>query len=619
MKQAKVFSQLSRTVGKGFPPRSVLISSVLVLILFFYVFALGSYFKIGVFRLENRASLFASFDFHVINENVDNIIIAAGLVILHALYFGGRLRIVAPIIFGAMIGAIGSLNQAFLTPILLLTTPTMVLLFLFYKKFPSEEWNKVRNMIFTLSRNYFAITIILLSIVSIIISFAPFSQLLRTTERVSPAHDYAYNIFILFSTFSSFILLLLIGCFPVKMLMSELLTRISRGGTNIYTTTHEIRRHTNLKIVCLAIFMTLAALLVLIPHQPFNNKLDQDIGVDTKYYVKWVNDLRKSTNIQEFMHKAFVVNSNGDRPVSLMLLFAVGEITGSDLTFTFEHLPVILGPTLVLVIFFLTRALTSDDTSALMASFLTAISFQVLIGIYAGLYANWIALIFGYSAVLFLVRFLKNSDKRNLIAYSALMLLLLLSHSYTWTVLTIIMTVFLLIMLRFNNYPRTRIFLLLMVISSLVAIDISKMQITNSPGGIERDLQIAGKTVGIDQFSIRWENLEYAIHRVVGGQFSNFIIFSLALYWLYKCDWRAPSTILIMVFLSIGILPFLFGDGVVQTRVYYDIPFQIPAGIALALIIKNGGTLLSLSICGWLVAISVNSVLNFFVFLEDIV
>jgi hypothetical protein len=105
----------------------------------------------------------------------------------------------------------------------------------------------------------------------------------------------------------------------------------------------------------------------------------------------------------------------------------------------------------------------------------------------------------------------------------------------------------------------------------------------------------------------------------LGGQFSNFIILGLGLYWLYRSNWREPSTIFLMIFLSIGIFSFMFGNWEIQTRVFYDIPFQIPAGIGLALILNEARRttaasplLFLLPICIWLLAMSLRSVFNFY-------
>jgi len=63
----------------------------------------------------------------------------------------------------------------------------------------------------------------------------------------------------------------------------------------------------------------------------------------------------------------------------------------------------------------------------------------------------------------------------------------------------------------------------------------------------------------------------------------------------------------------VGIIPILFGNWVMQTRLLYDIPFQIPAALALTYIIKQeNGFVRSLPIFIWLVAISIKSVSDFY-------
>ena len=99
----------------------------------------------------------------------------------------------------------------------------------------------------------------------------------------------------------------------------------------------------------------------------------------------------------------------------------------ADLLFVFERLPLILGPLLVLAAYYLTRELTlNNDTASLLGSFLTAVSLPTLIGIYAGSYANWFALIIGYLCIIFLFRYLKVPSRFNLSLYSVLVVSMLL-------------------------------------------------------------------------------------------------------------------------------------------------------------------------------------------------
>jgi hypothetical protein len=102
----------------------------------------------------------------------------------------------------------------------------------------------------------------------------------------------------------------------------------------------------------------------------------------------------------------------------------------------------------------------------------------------------------------------------------------------------------------------------------------------------------------------------------LGGVFSNFIIFILGLAWVLKSNLREPGTVFLMIFLSTGLIPLFFGNWGVQARVFYDVPFEIPAAIALYYIsIRAGSILATVAACTWLVAVSLFTVMNYYLIL----
>jgi hypothetical protein len=174
------------------------------------------------------------------------------------------------------------------------------------------------------------------------------------------------------------------------------------------------------------------------------------------------------------------------------------------------------------------------------------------------------------------------------------------------------MGVFLLTMLKVNYYHRKRVVLLLLVVLSSVIIDVARMAITGSAGGVEKDIEVAKiARIGPHQFALRLSNLMHTMYFYVGGQFSNFLILSLGLYWLFRSNLREASSIFLVICLSIGLFPFLLGDYIIQIRVFYDIPFQIPAAIALSFIRKQAITAV-LPICIWLLDVTIMAVSNFY-------
>ena len=82
------------------------------------------------------------------------------------------------------------------------------------------------------------------------------------------------------------------------------------------------------------------------------------------------------------------------------------------------------------------------------------------------------------------------------------------------------------------------------------------------------------------------------MHDGLGGVFSNFIILLLGLFWVLKSNMREPDTVFLMIFLSAGLVPLFFGNWAIQTRLFYDMPFEIPAAISLYYISKRSGSIL---------------------------
>src|SRR5439155_4017578 len=145
-----------------------------------------------------------------------------------------------------------------------------------------------------------------------------------------------------------------------------------------------------------------------------------------------------------------------------------------------------------------------------------------------------------------------------------------------------------------------------------VAIDVARSSLTGSSGGIEGDIGLA-RMAGTGQSALLWTNLTETAQNYAGGLFGSFIIFALGVYWILRSNSRELSSIFILIFLVMAVLPLIFGDGVIQSRMLYDIPFQIPAAIGLTYLKRRtNGMLLILPICIWILAMSIREVSNFY-------
>jgi uncharacterized membrane protein YqjE len=206
----------------------------------------------------------------------------------------------------------------------------------------------------------------------------------------------------------------------------------------------------------------------------------------------------------------------------------------------------------------------------------------------------------------------------------------LFSHVYTWTVLAAVTGTFLVAMLLVaiwenkrkkkkttsnisNLFTKRRIIWLLVAILVSLVVDVTKVFLIGSSGGVAQDIELAQTNLGIEQFSMRERILQVTMHDSLGGVLSNFIILILGVFWVLKSKIREPATVFLMIFLSVGMVPLIIGSWTLQVRILYNIPFEIPAAIALYYIsTRSGSRLVTPAAFTWLVAVSLVTVMNYY-------
>ena len=602
---------LNTVLGRDKSIVLITVSAAFVVMSFFYIYSLATYSKLDVWNLQDRVSYTSYFETFVIDRTVDHLIITVTTAFWLALSLKYRLRFAVAIIYGISAILLAYFNlETPLDLMAIVSLPIISILLVVNMLLPNKFLVSDRNLVIS----YFSIIAIGFGMLSLIISL----QNTYFPDELTQWRSIAYEIFLISTGLSPVLLILLILSVPVKIIVNEVITSLRRFNKKFINHMVLPKSETRLvaKIFLLSMFMILSATLVIIPHQSTVNKDNKDVGVDTHYYVEEIAMLTNATNIDELFNQAFVTIQHGDRPFTLLFFLAIAKLHPHDLSYVFDNVPIILGPSLVLVIYFLTRQLTSNDISSLLAAFLTAISFHTLVGIYAGSYANWLALIVGYLSVVFVLRYLKETCMHNVLIFVVLMNIALFTHIYTWSIFALVIGIFLLVLLGMKYYERRNIIVLLVALASSVFVDILRTIITGAYSGIGYDISPPFGSIvqlGPEQFSTRWTSIVDTTLSYLGSLFGNSIIYSLGIYWLIRSKLRDTPTILIVTFLSIGIIPLFLGNWIVQARVFYDIPFQIPAAIALTYLFKRrNGPLILIAVCTWLVAFSIRAVSNFY-------
>jgi hypothetical protein len=347
--------------------------------------------------------------------------------------------------------------------------------------------------------------------------------------------------------------------------------------------------------IILAAALIIAPMVALYPHLPGINPAGSGVSTDEQYYVKWMSALRAdgTATWTDAVGNAFTVNK-GDRPLTLLLILALSNITGSQDLMVIRYLPVALAPMLVLATYSLLRfSLKSEETKvklyASIGAIFAAFSPQIVVGEYAGLLANWLALIPTYFVFYFLIKGWDSASRnqmiRNFGILFGMLLLIMLLHLYTWAHMLTVTLLFAAISFLFARKsvtsPRIKVALMLIVVGSSFAIDYARSSFFETPAAGASDSAIGTNIVPHDTAG-RWDRLFFTLHTNVGGFLSLPILLILALVWIVKADLSKTLNRIMLSMVFILAIPITFGSIEFQTRVLYNIPLHVFALLALS-------------------------------------
>lgn len=345
-------------------------------------------------------------------------------------------------------------------------------------------------------------------------------------------------------------------------------------------------------ILLTVIFSVLFSIMFVLYPYSVSPSQDTVLGVDVPFYVNTLKHVSNS-NPLSILSELFVKVDGGGRAIPLLAMYVTQIVSNESLDVVAKYFPAILGTLLCLAAYFLTRTAYPEKRQlAFLTAIMTAISHQLVIGFYSGFYANWFALIFSFTACIFLLKSL-NGTRKYIAIFGILTLLIIFTHTYTWSYLIMVIALFLIwtgIQYKRKGKSLKIIIILAVVITGTVLIDQIRSYYTGFTS-LDKDLTLAGSSISPDQFAIRWANLNTTFRLYVGGFLTNSVLLVLLFLWTLKSDYKHDSDRLLLSMLFVGILPILFGNHLVQTRILYNIPFQIPVSIIMYKIYTKPGLL----------------------------
>src|SRR6476469_936624 len=263
---------IRRAFGLDRPRLSILSSAVFVIVSFFYIYTLGSYFRISIYYIRNGVTNPSIFNAYIVNKYLDRLIIILGINLWFLLSIRGKEKYAYTIIYTGLIIIAVILHIEILIDTTVLASVPLAFGLLIYNKLAFKK-------ILVISTKYFAIIGLVTVIISIILSSA---HLFSIPSNFILLQNFTYNIFLFFSSFSTVLILLLICCLPLKIIIDEFITRILKiESRRVYSFLSNENLKQRTRIILISLFMLCSVIIALIPHQPSVNKYDQQIGVDT--------------------------------------------------------------------------------------------------------------------------------------------------------------------------------------------------------------------------------------------------------------------------------------------------------------------------------------------------
>lgn len=343
--------------------------------------------------------------------------------------------------------------------------------------------------------------------------------------------------------------------------------------------------------VVLACAVAASVLLPLYPYLPGVNPDFRPVSVDIFYYKPWVDTALASDGPREFARSVFVDISGGDRPLSLLLFIAVKAVTGLSVLDSLKIMPVLLTPALVLAAYYFTKVGSNNRLLASIVAAVVPVSTTVVVGIYAGFYANWIALAAMLLGLAFLLKYLATGRKRYLLALLGCTLLTLFSHNYTWSYFVSALVLFAAMYSVLHRREKKLLRLILplaFVVALSVGADLAKMAFLQNDSGLGKEFTASTNQLSGEEYAARWRNLWYVFTIFLGGFYTNSVIYALALAWALGAAYRDNMNLALLAMTFIGAIALVAGEYSVQARVIWDMPIFVSAGIVLySLAVRN--------------------------------
>jgi len=302
------------------------------------------------------------------------------------------------------------------------------------------------------------------------------------------------------------------------------------------------------------------------------------VGSDSVEYYNWLNSVAQKGPLTAF---------DTDRPLPILLMYAVQYATGSSPETVVRMMPTILAVCLSLAVYWFVKVGTKNELAALVSSLFSSFSFQVTVGLFSYFIANWLAII---ESLLMLVFLLMSFEKQSwkYIAVSALIgMAVLLTHPYTWDVLMAILVFYFGWAFFGKKLRRKRDIILLTLLLASNFVFYTAYALAPFGKGLSSaegtNLSNVASGIGVSNLLNLQNNLASMVQSWVGGLFGNPLLILLAVAGVFSMfDFAKRFNRIMLLWVMVPSLALLaVTPDPYYYRFLYLIPIQVQAAAGL--------------------------------------
>lgn len=308
------------------------------------------------------------------------------------------------------------------------------------------------------------------------------------------------------------------------------------------------------------------------------------IGVDTPWYYQNLLEMSKSGGVSRLISSY----STASRIPYLLLLYILMSLTSFPPDLVVKIGPAVPAAFMGLTTLLLIRTLTHSDLLAVFSAFLGLFSVATTVGVYAGIFSNWLAL--GWTALFLglLLRLWRHPSRLQVLAATLVSFVVLATHAWTWAivlaslVLSSVLSPLLLLPARRHILQDSALRAGLIIVGSNIALLLLIASLLPTGEFMHMSREVI-TYVNMDNLQTFPASFAFTVQYYVGGFIANPVIILLAIIGLAasrRFDKRL--SLLLLSMLIITSIPLLLLGSFWQWRLLYVIPYQVLAVIGTA-------------------------------------